>query len=576
MNLLCQKNQYLALLFLMLVGFVLRFHGIDKFGIAGDEKYSLFVSQFTAYQGNNQKDSVRKPNGESFTAQEFWSPKGTDGFYDAIARVDTGNGAFFTYLLHWWTKLFGVSDMSLRMLPLIFTLAIVPLIFFFVKEHFGSSNLALITAGLATISPFYISYAQVARNYGVLFFFALLATHWFLKLLKAEFKSSQWWLLILGYGFAAAICELNHLSTISLFFIHFIFLIIYYRKWPQFIGYALAMVIPFLTVIWWLNTEGGAYIFEYVSNSVRVYNEKAEASPYEFLSKTSFSSVVLQIRHVISALFIQIDGFYNHVNGKKLGVIAFAVLVGNFLVWRTSIKVNLKHTIGLISFLGLIALSRGQQLFLPVFILNTGLSIIGLWYLLKSSDKKEFVVFILLLSLIPIVFLALYAIQDDNTFRVITRYAGFAYAFCLILTVHIYKTLLDQKLSWKPWVWAGILLQVIYVGVLISKVYTDTQPRYFSDYPIPREENPYPIIADKIVEMAADGDTVVHPSDSFYLEDGEQIPSVIDAQLVNFYLPKDNTTPQKIDTQEKDKVYLRKSDGSQILLFDFKGDHYRY
>jgi hypothetical protein len=226
--------------------------------------------------------------------------------------------------------------------------------------------------------------------------------------------------------------------------------------------------------------------------------------------------------------------------------------------------------------LGLIAISRGQQLFLPVFILNTGLSIIGLWYLLKSGDKKEFVVFILLLSLIPIVFLALYAIQDDNTFRVITRYAGFAYAFCLILTVLIYKTLLDQKVNWKPWVWAGILLQVTYIGVLISKVYTDTQPRYFSDYPIPREENPYPIIADKIVEMAAEGDTVVHPSDSYYLEDDEQISSVIDAQLVNFYIPKDNTTPQKIDTQEKDKVYLRKGDGSQILLFDFKGDHYRY
>lgn len=576
MNPASKKNQYLALLFLMLVGFLLRFHGIDRFGLAGDEKYSLFVSQFTAYQGNNQKDSVRKPGNATFSAEEFWSPKGTEGFYDAIARVDTGNGAFFTYLLHWWTKLFGVSDMSLRMLPLIFTLSIVPLIYFFVKQHLENSTLALITAALAAISPFYVSYAQVARNYGVLFFFALLSTHWFLQLLKARFGSTRWWLLVTGYGVTAAICELNHLSTLSLFFIHFLFLIIYYRKWSHFLGYSLAMAIPFLSVIWWLSTEGGAYIFEYVGNSVQVYNEQARLSPYEFLSKTGFSSVVLQIRHVISAMFIQLDGFYDHVSGKKLGASAFIVFLTNMIVWRTPLKPTWKHAIGVISFLGLIALTKGQQVFLPVFILNTGLSLVGLWYLLKSTERKSFVIFTLFLSLIPIAFLALYAIQDDNTFRVITRYAGFAYAFCLILVVLIYKALLDQSKEWKPWIWAGIILQTIQVGSLILEVYQDTQPRYFSDYPIPREENPYPLIAEKIVTMAAKGDTVVHPSDSYYIENNQKIHSVIDAQMVNFYMPKDNTIPQRIETSEKDKVYLFKRDGSRILLFDFKADRYRY
>ena len=245
-------------------------------------------------------------------------------------------------------------------------------------------------------------------------------------------------------------------------------------------------------------------------------------------------------------------------------------------LWKTSLKVSFKHAIGLISFFGIIVLSRGQQPFLPVFVLNTGLSIVGLWYLLKSTDHKPLIVFTLLLSLIPIGFLALYAIQDDNTFRVITRYAGFAYGFCLILTTLIYKTLIEQKAEWKPWIWAGMILQFIQIGILISKVYTDKQPRYFSDYPIPREENPYPAIANKILEMAAVGDTVIHPSDSFYIEDGMQIPSVIDAQLVNFYMPDDNSIPQKINTKEKDKVYLLKSDGRQVLLFDFNGTRYRY
>ncbi|MGR3809049.1 glycosyltransferase family 39 protein [Jiulongibacter sp. NS-SX5] len=571
-----KENQHLSLLFLVLLGFLLRVYGIDQFGLAGDEKYSLFVSQFTSYQGNNQKDSVRKPGNEVFTAKEFWSSKNTNDFYDAIARVDTGNGAFFTYLLHWWTKLFGVSDMSLRMLPLLFTLGIIPLIFRFVKEHFHDPKLAITVSALASFSPFLVSYAQVARNYGVLFFFALLSTHWFLQLLKSEFRSKKWWLYVIAYGVSAAICELNHLSTISLFFIHFIYLIIYYRKWSHFLAYSMAMIIPFASVLWWLTSEGGAYIFEYVSNSVHVYNEKASAAPYEYLSKTSFSTVVLQIRHVISSMFIQIDGFYDHVEGKKLGLAAFSVLMANFIIWRTSLKTKLKHLIGFISLIVLVILSKGEQLFLPVFVLNTGLTFIGIRSLFKEYKNKSLLVFIVLLSSIPIFFLALYAIQDDNTFRVITRYAGFGYTFCLVLTALIYHNLLLQKTEWRPWVWFGIIAQFIQIGFLLTEVYSDTQPRYFSDYPVPREKNPYTLIANKVLENASEGDTLIHPSDSFYMENDIKIPSVIDAQLVNFYLPKDHTLPQRIDFDERNKVLLQKKDGSRIELFDFKGDKYRY
>lgn len=578
MTLNLKNNHSFFLLLLVVIGFFLRFNGLDKFGLAGDEKYSLFVSQFTSYQGNNQKDSVRNPDSKYFTTKEFWSKKKLSDFYDAIARVDTGNGAFFTYILHWWTLLFGVSDSSLRMLPLLFSLGIIPLIYTFVKTHFEDKGLALVAATLATFSPMLISYAQVARNYAVLFFFALLSTHFFLKYLREATKSRDWWLCLIVYGISAAICEMNHLSTITLFVIHFLYLFLYRGSKSTFIGFFIAMLIPTVTVLAWILCPGGKYIFEYVANSVRVYNEMAESSPYEYLSKTTFTNVTLQIRHVISAMFINIDGFYQEITGKKIGLAASAMFLAAVAVYNLNIKPLFKHIAAATLFILSLLLTQFQEPFLPIFILNLGISVITFryaWRETKGSRRKPFL-FISSLSILPILFLVLYALQDGNTFRVMVRYAGFAYSFCLIFVALLYKNSLKQNLTWKAWIYIAIIGQAIQIGFLIKSIYQDTQPRYFSNYAETRKANPYPVIAEKIVSMAAEGDTIVYPSDEILYDDREPIMSVIDAQMTNFYLPKELEIPQRVDPYEPDKVFLVKANNERIELFDFEGTKYRY
>jgi hypothetical protein len=577
MNFFNRNKSKLLLVVFLLLGFVLRNHGIDKFGIAGDEKYSLFVSQFTSYQGNNQKDSVRNPKSDYFTAKEFWSDKGIEGFYDAIARVDTGNGAFFTYSLHWWTKLFGNGDKSLRFLPLLFSLGIVLLIYVFVKEHFENENLALLAAGFSAISPFLISYAQVARNYAVLFFFALLATHYFLKLLDSSFKTKKWWINLIIYGITAAICELNHLSTFPLFFIHFGFLLIYHRTWKNFWTFSFAMVFPFIAIIAWVLSPGGAYIFEYVSNSVRVYNEMAENSPYEFLSKTSFVNVTLQIRHVLASYFFNFDGTYDMIAGKKNGAIGIAfTFLGAFVYSFKKLNSNLKLVIGVLLFAAALYFTKNGAI--ASFVLGLHLLFFskGLWSIWKDFEQKSMLHFILLLTVVPLVFLVLYAIQDDNTFRIVTRYVGYSYSFAIILVVIVYRKLFSKIEDWTPWLFIACAMQAGIIAINISNIYEDTQPRYFSNYSEPRSKNPYPYIANKIVTMAMPGDTIVYPSDEIIHDDRIQEKSVLDAQMVNFYLPKTNEIPQRIDAKESDKVFLIKSDGTKIQLFDFMGTKYRF
>ena len=573
-----REHQGKLLLLFVLLGFFLRFHHIDKFGLAGDEKYSLFVSQFTSYQGNNQKDSVRKPDSPYFTAKEFWSKKGISGFYDAIARVDTGNGAFFTYLLHFWTLWFGVSDTSLRMIPLIFSLLMVPLIYVFAKKHVKVEGVAIISAGLAAISPFYISYAQVARNYALLFFFALLSTHFFLEFLKSQGGWKKWYFVIL-YGVTAAICEMNHLSTFPLFFIHFAFLLVYYRSWSHFLGFCVAMAFPLTAIVLWLLSPGGAYLFDYVGNSVKVYTEMATTSPYEFLSLTSFKSVALQIRHVFSAMIISIDGFYDGVPSKKAGLAGLILLLaGTVLFSKERVSWKWKWIgITLLSLVG-VAITGFRSWFMPVFLINTALTGYA-WFSMREladQEKRKIYVFLALLSLVPVFFLVLFAVQDGNTFRIITRYAGYGYAFAIIWVVWAYAWLLENKPDWKPLIAVAVALQIVQISSLVNKVYEDRQPRYFMDYAEPRTQNPYPIIAAKIEEMAAPGDTVIYPSDQYVKTEDEAYYSVIDAQMTNFYLPKDNVVYQRVDPNERNKVILKSPDGSETELFDFKGSKYRY
>ena len=560
---------------IILLAALLRIHDIGAHGIAGDEKYSLFVSQFVSYQGNNQKNSVRNPDSPYFTTKQFWSEKNTADFFDSIARVDTGNGAFYTYTLHWWTKIFGVSDTAIRMLPALFSILMVWLVFVFVSTHMGDNRLALIAAFLAAISPMLISFAQVSRNYAVLYFFALLSTHLFLWMLKAEPKSKSRYFYIITYGITAAICELNHLSTISLFFIHFIFLLLYHRNWSAFWAYAFAMLIPFFAVVAWLLCPGGAYLFEYVSNSVKVYNHIAETAPYEYLSKTSLSSIILQIRHVLSGYFIHVEGAFDAINGKKNGFIGFGMtLIAIILYAYLPLDKKYKSIIASVVALGAMLWTNSIQ---PLIWLNVFIGFYGLYILYKTSitPRRPMLVFLSLLAFIPLAFLVLFAFQDGNTFRIQVRYVGFGYVFAMLLVLCVYRNLLIFKPSFRNWVVLGIIFQLVHLALIITQIYKDTQPRYFMSYVEPREVNPYKTLADKIVANASPADTVIYCSDVI-LKENEDFYSVIDAQLTNFYLPKDLEIPQRIDINEPDKVYLKHADGSREELFDFEGQKYRY
>lgn len=574
------RLHYLLLALLCVVAVVLRIINLDAHGIGGDEKNSFFVSQFVPMGGANQHDVFFNKAKPYFTPAEFWKEKGITDFYDAGARIDNGSSAAHALLLHYWTNWFGVGDGTLRALSVLFSILLIPLLFVFVRSVFNSPNLALGVAALATIEPLYVGWSQVVRTYTMTFFFCLLATYLFFLILKAEEARKRPVGLYVAYGLCAFLCLMCHYSVFTLFALHGLIVLLFVRNLRTWIGLALAMVIPALGMLWWLKAGGGQYAFRFIEDSKNVYNEMAAKNPQVgYLAPTTPFNAIIQLVPIAINHFLPTNGFFDVLEGKRNWLILFAATVGILGIYRFVRPERIKQ--GAILGVLVVAFLLYSKTRLQFTCFTAGLLLLAVLIddtLRQRGAARQRYWAMWLLGMVPLVFLLVYAVQDHNTFRIQHKYVGYSMAFSLVLVALALRALWTYP-AWVKYPMAVLLLcQLGFVANTIRHVWEDRSPRYLL-YANPRIANPYRSIAQTIEQQYAAGDTIVYPSykgdDADYTVSPSFYP-IIDAQLVNFYLPKTATYWQRVDQHEPNKVLLKKADGRQQVLFDFKGATYRY
>lgn len=92
---------------------------------------------------------------------------------------------FYYIILHFWMKLFGYSEFSIRFPSVIFGVASIYVIYR-VGKLIYSEEVGIICAFLLSISFFHIRYSQEARFYALLTFLILLSNFYFVRLLKEK------------------------------------------------------------------------------------------------------------------------------------------------------------------------------------------------------------------------------------------------------------------------------------------------------------------------------------------------------------------------------------------------------
>jgi hypothetical protein len=105
---------------------------------------------------------------------------------------DNVHPPFFHTLLHYWIVVFGASEVAVRSFALVWGLAAIPLMYWAVTRIYDRRT-ALFATGIVALAPFFIWYAQEARMYTMLLFFAILSTGAMWRAMRTN--RVGWWAL---------------------------------------------------------------------------------------------------------------------------------------------------------------------------------------------------------------------------------------------------------------------------------------------------------------------------------------------------------------------------------------------
>jgi 4-amino-4-deoxy-L-arabinose transferase-like glycosyltransferase len=161
--------------------------------LASAKKHSLFLLIVVIFAG------FRLYN---LGAESLW--------YDEVGSIDQATRSLpslffgflqdpplYPFLLRYWIKLFGLSEVSLRLPSVIISVLSVVLAFRIARLLFNKT-VAFFTISLMTVSPLHIFYSQEARYYMLSFFLVLLSVYIFLILLRSDSKKHYYLLTIVN------------------------------------------------------------------------------------------------------------------------------------------------------------------------------------------------------------------------------------------------------------------------------------------------------------------------------------------------------------------------------------------
>jgi mannosyltransferase len=146
---------------------------------------------------------------EALTVESARAP--LSGIIDTVRNRENCPPAYFI-LINVWAKVFGISDVSLRLPSALMGIATVWAIYRLGRELGGGELGALTAAGLLAVSKFHIAFSQEARPYAMLMLLLTLCGWAWARVVKKGSARAQ-----IGYLVSAALALYTH--TFALFFI---------------------------------------------------------------------------------------------------------------------------------------------------------------------------------------------------------------------------------------------------------------------------------------------------------------------------------------------------------------------
>ncbi len=193
---------------IVVLGIFFRLYHIDRKVFWEDEILGAVHSL-----GYTEKGIVAKSTSFAVASdvQRFIRPNPTLGVrqtVDSLAAEDPQHAPAYYVVSHFWTQRFGASVSEMRTPAAIFGVLVLPCVFWLALELFGSLSTALIAVALVAASPFFVLYAQEAREYSM--WSAATAIQGAVFLRAIRLRSSALWI---AYGLVTAASLYVYLLT---------------------------------------------------------------------------------------------------------------------------------------------------------------------------------------------------------------------------------------------------------------------------------------------------------------------------------------------------------------------------
>jgi mannosyltransferase len=107
---------------------------------------------------------------------------GLSSLWTVITSHDPNMGLYYV-LLHFWTRIFGYSEVAVRSMTVVLAGCSVPVMYLLGRRLFGRTA-GLVAALLLAMAPFFVQYEQTARAYALVVLLSLLSSYFFVAELE--------------------------------------------------------------------------------------------------------------------------------------------------------------------------------------------------------------------------------------------------------------------------------------------------------------------------------------------------------------------------------------------------------
>ena len=167
------------------------------------------------------------------------------GIIDNLLTIDLQHSPLYFFGLHFWIKLFGDSEVAMRMLSLIFGVATVPMVYLVASKLTSKLNATLATA-ISAVAPLLVFFSVEIRMYPIAVFLVLLSLNYLIDFEQKGDKKSLIKLvisnLLLPYTLVGTVF---YNLTLALCYGYYLFK----SKRDKFVSYFKAFSLEFLCLI---------------------------------------------------------------------------------------------------------------------------------------------------------------------------------------------------------------------------------------------------------------------------------------------------------------------------------------